>query len=134
MNPKGGKPWVQFYEEKKSSDWQDHVAEVSRVQALAAEVEGEGDDFLLPLEDCRLLVRMRFNVTKPKSYPARVVDATKKPDIDNLAKGVLDGLVKGRVIADDNAVTDLMLYKRYVEPGHPAGVEVEVTAVPCEVP
>lgn len=135
VTPPGKKPWVQFYEEKTSTDWQEHVSESVRRQVIGLPLQGPAtEDFTLPFVDCRLLVTLRFNMPKPKGYPARVVHHTKKPDVDNLSKGVLDGLVKGRIMADDNAVTDLVILKRYVEPGHPEGVEVDLTAVPTEVP
>ena len=102
-------------------------------QLMKVPTEGEGEDFTLPLRDMRVLMTLRFNLPKPKSYPARVVHHTKKPDIDNYAKGVLDGLVKGRIIADDGMITDLVILKRYVEPGHPEGVEVDLTGLPTEV-
>jgi Holliday junction resolvase RusA-like endonuclease len=82
----------------------------------------------------RVLLTLRFNLPKPKSYPKRVVHHLKKPDIDNYAKALIDGLVKGRIIEDDGLVTDLTIQKRYLEPGHPEGVEVDLTALPAEVP
>ena len=52
-----------------------------------------------------------------------------KPDVDNVAKIVLDSLVKARVLADDNLVVELVALKRWAEPGQPGRVEVEVCAV-----
>lgn len=124
--PQGRKPFVQFYEEKKSSDWQDEVAFQARKQIMGIPVTG--GDFKLPAKG-RVLMTIRFNVNKPKSYPASVVYPTKKPDIDNLAKAVMDGLVKGGIIEDDNMVTDLLAYKRYVSLDHPEGVEIDLTVL-----
>lgn len=76
-----------------------------------------------------MLVVMRFNLPKPASYPASLVQHTKKPDLDNLVKSVLDGLVKGQILEDDKYITDLTISKRYTEPGHPVGVEVEITNI-----
>ena len=123
----GGKPWVQFYEEKKSSDWQEQVAVQTRAQIPKIEVHGDGD-FTLPAEG-RVLMGIRFNLEKPKSYPASVIHHTRKPDVDNLAKAVMDGLVKGRILKDDNMVTDLTVYKRYATPDHPPGVEIDLTII-----
>lgn len=58
----------------------------------------------------------------PKSSPKykillmlrNFIGATKKPDIDNIAKIVLDGLT-GAAWKDDSAVTDLTVHKSYDE-------------------
>lgn len=130
---KGGRPFPQMYADPRSEAWEAHVADSVVEQLLQTPTQGQGEDFVLPLEECRVLLTLRFNLPKPKSYPARVVHHTKKPDIDNYAKAVIDGLVKGRIMADDGMITDLMIQKRYIEPGHPEGVEIDLTAIPCEV-
>jgi Holliday junction resolvase RusA-like endonuclease len=128
MTPKGRKPLPQLYTPKETAVWEAHVAEVARAQLLGVEVEGE--DFVLPVDEVRVLANLRFNLDKPVSYPKRVVHATKKPDLDNLVKAVLDGLVQGRVLADDNCITDMMVSKRYSHPlEHPTGVEIELTCL-----
>lgn len=133
MTPPGRKPIPQMYPDPRSAKWEEFVAETAVNQLLATPTTGKGEDFTLPLRDCRVLVTLRFNLPKPASYPKRVVHHTKKPDVDNLAKAILDGLVRGRVMEDDGLVTDLVTQKRYVEPGHPEGVEIDLTALPCEV-
>lgn len=132
ITPKGGRPFPQFYTPKKTADWEDYIAEAARFQLSQVETVGEGPDFILPLDGYRFLTTIRFNLAKPKSYPARIVHHTKKPDRDNLEKAVLDGLVKGRIIKDDAMITDGLSFKRYVEPGHPEGVEIDLTAIPVE--
>ena len=61
----------------------------------------------------------------PKSYPKKRQEAclsgserpTKKPDIDNLAKSVLDGM-NGVIFCDDKQVVSLHLKKVYAsDPG-----------------
>lgn len=139
--PKGGKPRPQMYADPRSAAFEEYVGDYSRGQALATDVQDhfaemglESPDFTLPLAaGYRVMVTLRFNLPKPKSYPARVVHHTKKPDLDNYSKAILDGLVKGRIIEDDGMITDLTIQKRYIEPGHPHGVEIDLTAVPCEV-
>lgn len=128
MTPKGRKPMPQLYTPKETQAWEAHVADTARAQLLGVEVEG--DDFTMPIEASRVLAHIRFNIKKPVSYPKSVVHATKKPDLDNLVKAVLDGLVQGRVLEDDNCVTDMMVSKRYEHPlDHPAGVEIELTCI-----
>lgn len=126
-------PRPHVYNDPRSTKWEEYVAQMVMDQLMKTPTTGEGDDFVLPLRDCRILMTVRFNLPKPKSYPARVVHHTKKPDLDNYAKAILDGLVKGRILEDDGLVTDLMIQKRYVEAGHPEGVEIDLTALPCEV-
>lgn len=121
----GKKAFAQWYTPKKTVDWEEHVGEQARAQLLSLT-----EDFTLPQKDCRVIMQIRFNVRKPKSYPASVRWPVKKPDLDNLVKAVLDGMVNGRIIEDDNCITDLQTMKRYAEPGHPVGVEVDVTCLP----
>lgn len=74
-----------------------------------------------------------FVMPKPKTsknyYP--VVP----PDIDKLARAVLDGLVKGGILADDALIVDLNVGKRYLgDPRIPeydrTGVSIEINSVP----
>lgn len=136
---KNGKPFVQTYSDKRSADYELLVGQHVKDQLVGIETERplpeDGDeDFVLPFKEHRVLIGLRFNLAKPVSYPKSVVHHTKKPDIDNYAKAVLDGLVKARVLADDGMVTDLTIAKRYIEPGHPEGVEIDLTAIPTIIP
>lgn len=133
ITPAGQRPRPQVYADPRSAKWEEYVAEQALEQLMHTPTVGEGPDFVFPLVDMRVLVTLRFNLPKPKSYPARVVHHTKKPDVDNYGKAILDGLVKARILADDGMVTDEMTMKRYVEPGHPEGVEIDLTALPTEV-
>lgn len=133
ITPKDRRPWVQTYPDPRSVAWEEYLGFMARRQLLATPVIGSGVDFTLPLVAMRILLALRFNLTKPKGYPKRITAHTKRPDVDNYAKAVLDGLVKGRIIADDGLVTDLSVAKRYLEPGHPYGVEISLTALPAEV-
>lgn len=57
-------------------------------------------------------IRVAFGLPRPRSLPARVTWPDVKPDIDKLARAVLDGLT-GVVIADDARVVVLELWKFY---------------------
>jgi len=133
MTPKGKKPFPQMYNDSRSVKWEEYVADQLGVQLRETPTQGEGEDFILPLREMRVLLKLRFNLPKPKSYPMRVVHHTKRPDLDNYSKAVIDGLVKARILEDDGMVTDLTLQKRYIETGHPEGVEIDLTALPAEV-
>lgn len=128
VTPKdGGKPWVQVYSDEQTASWEETVGWQVRQQLLEWTMDGTPGELVLPLSG-RTLVEMRFNVNKPASTPKKVEYPLKKPDIDNLAKSVLDGLTKMGLLKDDNIVTDMNICKRYVEEGHPLGVEVEITS------
>lgn len=117
----------QLYNTKQTAAWEDWVGQ--QAQNQLRHIHLEGGDFLLPIKDSRIIISVRFTRRKPSSYPKSMIHHVRKPDIDNLMKGLLDGLVKGNVIADDSAVTDEHVQKRYPEPGHPVGVEVDLTAI-----
>lgn len=61
------------------------------------------------------------NFAIPRSYPKKLhalcesgrIRPIKKPDIDNIAKAVLDGL-NGVAYSDDSKVTTICVRKRYV--------------------
>lgn len=79
----------------------------------------------LPL-DGRIAVGMTFRLTRPKTVTR--THPTVKPDVDNLAKAVLDALEAAGVIVNDSRVTDLYLAKRYADGDQDEGVTVTVTA------
>ena len=56
-------------------------------------------------------------------YPA------KRPDVDKLARAVLDGLVAGGVMADDSQVVSLNCMKVYASNGEAPGALIEVEAM-----
>ena len=55
-----------------------------------------------------------------------------KPDIDNVAKIVMDAL-EGIAYANDGQVSDLIAHKRHAQQGGQARVDVQVRSVPLEV-
>lgn len=131
VTPGGGRrPYVQFYPDKDTEEWEINAGEALRVQLLAVEIQGD-DDFTLPL-DGRILMTLRFNMRKPSGYPKRVTQHVVKPDLDNLCKSILDALVMAKVIVDDNSITELTLAKHYEEQGHPEGIEIDMTVIPVE--
>lgn len=60
-------------------------------------------------------VRLDFFLPRPKSLPLKIRYHTKKPDIDNLAKSVLDAM-EGIIYANDAQVISLQLTKDYGAP------------------
>jgi crossover junction endodeoxyribonuclease RusA len=74
---------------------------------------------------CRieLTFRMHRGATVTRKYPAT------KPDVDKLARAVLDGLhINSNVIKDDGLVIGLSVLKFYAEPGQ-QGVDIRIVTV-----
>ena len=83
-------------------------------------------------------VIMHFLMNRPKSHfrtgkfadqlkPDQPQAHTSKPDVDNMAKPILDALTESGVWADDSQVCDLYITKRYGE--NVTGCEIAVAEV-----
>jgi Holliday junction resolvase RusA-like endonuclease len=104
--------FVRTYTPKKTQDFEIEVREAAK-QAMTRE----------PLET-PLAVYLYFRLPIPKSYPKKRIAAclagserpTKKPDLDNLAKSVLDAL-NGVIYQDDSQIVSLHMTKVYSQ--HP---------------
>lgn len=134
MQGHGKKAWPQFYEDARFVEYREYAATWMRNQLLKCEVVevGGGGDFILPFDGVRAILALRFNAKRPVSYPKRIVDNTKKPDVDNYAKMTMDAIVDARILKDDAFITDLIVKKRYACDEHPEGVEVDLTVFPTE--
>lgn len=106
--------FVQSYTDKGTRDYEDHVRQTS----IAAMGTTE------PLET-PVGVYLYIRLPIPKSYSKKLTEACleglekpiKKPDIDNLAKSLLDGM-NGVVFKDDSQIVSLHCTKVYAsEPG-----------------
>jgi crossover junction endodeoxyribonuclease RusA len=76
----------------------------------------------LSLEDVPCVVQCMFYFQRPKSLKAAITQKTTKPDVDKLARAVLDALT-GAVFADDGQVTELRSAKLF---GTPPRAEITV--------
>lgn len=71
-------------------------------------------------------VSLLFVLPRPKSAPKRHTPAaTKRPDVDKLARAILDALTPV-AIADDSQVIDLIACKRLAEIGETPGVHIQL--------
>lgn len=91
------------------------------ITAAAVQSRGRSRAFDGPVS-----VTCTFALPRPTSYPKRVVDHVTKPDVDKLARAVLDGLT-GVLFADDAAVVELFATKGYAVAGVSPGVVITVT-------
>ena len=67
------------------------------------------------LLDEPLDMEIKYYLQRPKSLPKKVIYHTKKPDLDNLTKNLLDGL-SGIIFRDDALIKKLVIEKHYGEP------------------
>lgn len=63
-----------------------------------------------------------------KKDPDGAIPAPVRPDLDNLAKAILDGL-QGVAYADDGAVCELRIRKLYAGKGDPPGAVIAVMPI-----
>jgi crossover junction endodeoxyribonuclease RusA len=70
-------------------------------------------------------VTLDFALQRPKSLPKRTSQHLKKPDIDKLARAVLDALT-GILYHDDSEVVRLDVTKRYAAPIEAPSVRITV--------
>lgn len=82
-------------------------------------------DDRLPLEGA-IVADLMFTVPRPKSLPKKVTLPTRRPDIDKLARAVLDGLTQGDLILDDRHVVQLDTSKEHVAAGKSTGVSIVI--------
>ena len=77
--------------------------------------------------DLPVTVYATFYLPRPKSAPKRITLPAKKPDLDKLARGLLDSLT-GVVVNDDAQVVWLHCGKQFATNQFPTGVIVEIEA------
>lgn len=95
------------YTPKKTADYEKAIKEHYQAE--------HGELFVGSIE-----IKLVFQMPVPKGYPKRVkqqieegtIKHTKKPDVDNLAKAILDALNEV-AFTDDSHITKLTLIKRY---------------------
>lgn len=80
-----------------------------------------------PVLDEALVVRIEFVMPRPAGCPKRTTPpAVKRPDIDKLARAVLDAL-SGVIWRDDSLIVDLHPTKRIAEIGETPGAHIHIT-------
>lgn len=87
--------------------------------------------FMETFIDCpiRLAVDYYYPVNRPKKYMGKVLWRTKRPDLDNLTKSIMDCLTDMELWQDDAQVACLMLTKREVDNGNG---HITISAVPID--
>jgi Holliday junction resolvase RusA-like endonuclease len=85
---------------------------------LCAEVGRQGHALIT--EACYVHIKFYYGHTKESKREAvrggyTVIDKATRPDLDNLAKGVLDCMVDAGVLKDDGLICQLTLAKYYAD-------------------
>lgn len=118
----GGKARLTNTTSRAASEWRDAVATTAKQHA----------DMIGPL-DAACVVTIEFRHPMPKSRTKRVRDRgtfpkVTAPDIDKLARSVLDGMQAGGLIVDDSIVFELHCTKHEIADGW-TGARVEVQEI-----
>lgn len=119
---------VTVYTDETTLNWEQNVGWQVKQALTRIAMDDQGGEIVLPLRG-RVIADLRFNFERPASTPKKVQFPVKnRTDVDNLAKAILDALQNVGVLFNDNIVTDMDTRKRFVEDGHPQGVEITLTA------
>lgn len=140
--PKGStrafwRPGMKFaaitHDNKRTVPWQESVVQAALDAVGKAEASTEAGTYplLMPVE-----VSLTFYLPRPKTAPKRLTRQAKKPDLDKIARAILDGLTRSGVYADDGQVIHIDTWKHFAggphDPVGPGGLPrcvVEVRAV-----
>ncbi len=106
-------------------------------QKVLLQVKSE-NNLTKPLEGA-LSMKIVFSFERPKSHyrtgkysgmvkESAPIEHTKKPDLDNLAKFVMDSMNK-MIFNDDSQVSSLLLIKKYAEDGEEANTEIRLIEI-----
>jgi crossover junction endodeoxyribonuclease RusA len=79
-----------------------------------------------PVQRGAVAVRIDFILPRPKSTPKSTPPAVKRPDLDKLARAVLDAIT-GVIIADDSQVVELRAGKWLAELDQSPGARITVS-------
>lgn len=95
--------------------------EAVRTETQRSMVAQNADAFLGPVA-----VKVIFLLARPKSTPRRILYPAKRPDLDKLARSVLDGLTMGGVWEDDAQVVELWCRKNFAPEGTAPGCTIVI--------
>ena len=77
-----------------------------------------------PPHDGPVVLDLEFVMRRPKAWGKNRQDPmTQRPDVDKLARAILDAIT-GVLVFDDSQVTTLTAHKRRAHPGEPTGVHI----------
>lgn len=101
---KGGRTWA-F---SPKNDFRKDITNIAKRYVSNFAING----LKMPLE-IGLSLNAIFYMPRPKSTSKTQKWHTKKPDLDNLAKAVLDGLTDAGIWLDDSQISQMSILKKY---------------------
>lgn len=111
IKAKDGRCFVGKYQTSEVKKWSDQ---------FEAMLRSAKKDWVCP--DGPLRVRLSFffphNKHISRKHATRIIPKFTKPDVDNMAKSVLDSMVNSGVLIDDSRITELCLSKWHTH-NHP---------------
>lgn len=105
---------------KNTKHWQLRIA----TEAQHAN-ESRAVSFFCPDKECAYEVEALFLFARPKSLPKKVKANTRRPDLDKLARAILDGLAD-ILLPDDSQVVGINARKRYIRNGETPGAFIRL--------
>jgi len=107
---------IGVYDPKNAKEWKELV----KLQAIKYRPP--------ELLDQAISVWVNFSLLRPKSAPKKRKWPTKRPDLENLAKSIMDAL-KNVIYRDDSQIIDLYLTKRYCIDNQQPSVMIRIEQV-----
>lgn len=104
---------VRAYDPGKSREWKEAVRWQVRAGGAITPCSGA------------VSLSLAFYLARPKTLPKKTTYHVKRPDVDNLAKAILDAL-KGLAWHDDSQIVSLTVRKYYTEGTAGAGVRIVI--------
>jgi crossover junction endodeoxyribonuclease RusA len=95
--------------------WRDSVAYQLRAAMIRDHFRGFGAHVPVDLD-------LYFALRRPAYLPKSVHRHTRRPDLDKLARAVLDAMTTAGLVVDDAQVFRLTCEKAYAHEGHPLGL------------
>ena len=93
--------FVSVYTDQKTRTWREYVTVMAREHRPEFPLEGA------------LTITLKFKMPRPKSLPKKVIHHIKRPDLDNLAKAVIDSLGDAKVFKKDSQFAAKKMSKVY---------------------
>jgi crossover junction endodeoxyribonuclease RusA len=104
------------------------TSDAKGLKAWASVVRGAAQHHCTSLLEGGVAVSLGFVLPRPKSMPKKTRPHMTRPDVDKLARAVLDALI-GVTFHDDGQVVGLACDKRYAALGEQPGVTVSLVTV-----
>jgi len=111
----GGRPIILDANDRKLRPWRNDVTAAAMVAARGQRPTVEA-------------VTVRVDLFMPRPKSAKRARPSVKPDVDKLARGVLDSLT-GVLFVDDSQVVELHARKWYATASDPPGARITITAL-----